>query len=335
MNSHIMSTLRRAKSRVIVPRLLAAVLIAAVLLAAMGLPSPAAAQSPCGSTYLVQTDDNMSFIAAICGVSLADLIAANSQILNPDLIYAGQVLNIPSGSIVPATIPPIVSDTGGRSTTAIIPITGNTSLYTVQAGDKLVTIAQQYGFSELVLRAVNPQVSTPDNLAAGSVVNIPTRITFAPGSSSATITGALAANSSQYYVLSGQDEQVLSLDIAPDDGLQVGISGELWGFVKDRNSVLPDFSGSLPDTQDYIIEVKALNGPVSYVMNVAVPGGVSIPGAGPIIPITGGTVYIIQPGDNLSFIADSYGVPLGTLILANPQITTPDLIYPGDQIIIP
>ncbi|HUW65727.1 MAG TPA: LysM domain-containing protein [Spirochaetia bacterium] len=48
-------------------------------------------------TYMVQPGDTMSGIASMFGVSLAALVAANPQIANPDLIYPGQVINIPGG----------------------------------------------------------------------------------------------------------------------------------------------------------------------------------------------------------------------------------------------
>ena len=45
--------------------------------------------------------------------------------------------------------------------------------------------------------------------------------------------------------------------------------------------------------------------------------------------------YTVQSGDWLSKIANKFGVTLGALINANPQITNPDLIYPGQQVKIP
>lgn len=47
-------------------------------------------------TYTVQKGDSMSKIASNFGVKLAALIAANPQVKNPSLIYAGNVINIPA-----------------------------------------------------------------------------------------------------------------------------------------------------------------------------------------------------------------------------------------------
>jgi spore coat assembly protein SafA len=44
---------------------------------------------------------------------------------------------------------------------------------------------------------------------------------------------------------------------------------------------------------------------------------------------------VVQRGDTLSGIAERFGVSLSDLEKANPQITNPDLIFPGQVIIIP
>src|SRR3984893_18139896 len=46
-------------------------------------------------------------------------------------------------------------------------------------------------------------------------------------------------------------------------------------------------------------------------------------------------IYVVKPGDTLSGIAGQFGVTLGALEAANPQITNPDLIFPGQVIRIP
>ena len=69
----------------------------AVLLGNLGLTSAVAAQSSCGATYTVRRGDYLAKIARTCGVSYSDLLQANPWITNPSRIYAGQVLNIPSG----------------------------------------------------------------------------------------------------------------------------------------------------------------------------------------------------------------------------------------------
>ncbi len=73
--------------------------------------------------------------------------------------------------------------------------------------------------------------------------------------------------------------------------------------------------------------------------NLIYPGeAINLP---PIIPITGGSAqasvdpYTVQPGDTLASLARRFNTSIDTLLRANPQITTPRLIRPGQQIVIP
>lgn len=58
--------------------------------------------APSGRTHTVQRGETLSQIARQHGMSLSALIAANPQILNPDLIYPDQVIHISGGNSEPA-----------------------------------------------------------------------------------------------------------------------------------------------------------------------------------------------------------------------------------------
>ncbi|HEU0295051.1 MAG TPA: LysM peptidoglycan-binding domain-containing protein [Anaerolineales bacterium] len=55
-----------------------------------------------GNTYVVKAGDTLAKIARHYGISVKALCAANPQISNIDLLYVGQVINIPGVSIKPA-----------------------------------------------------------------------------------------------------------------------------------------------------------------------------------------------------------------------------------------
>lgn len=61
--------------------------------------------SPVYATYIVQWGDTLGTIAARFGCSAYDIMAVNPQIWNPNLIYAGQIINLPAtATVVPAPV---------------------------------------------------------------------------------------------------------------------------------------------------------------------------------------------------------------------------------------
>ncbi len=45
--------------------------------------------------------------------------------------------------------------------------------------------------------------------------------------------------------------------------------------------------------------------------------------------------YTVVPGDTMFLIAQRFGISLNALIAANPHITNPNLIFPGDVLCVP
>ena len=109
---------------------------------------PSNNQSESNSTaYTVQSGDTLSGIAAKFGTTY-QAIAALNGISNPNLIYPGQVLKIPSSS-------------------------GNSNkTYTVQKGDTLSGIAAKFGTTYQVIAALNG-ISNPNKIYVGQVLKIP------------------------------------------------------------------------------------------------------------------------------------------------------------------
>lgn len=121
-------------------------------------PGPTATTGAAG-TYTVQWGDWLAKIAQQFGVTSQAIIAANPGI-NPNLIYPGQVLNIPgAGSSVP-----VPTSTGTPGT--------NPGTYTVQRGDWIYAIARRFGISVPSLLAANPGIN-PNFVYPGLVLNIP------------------------------------------------------------------------------------------------------------------------------------------------------------------
>jgi spore coat assembly protein SafA len=106
-----------------------------------------------GFFYTVQPGDTMFNLAQRFGISLDALIAANPQVVDPDRIFVGQELCIPTVEEAPP------------------PCTG--FLYTVQPGDTMFEIARRFGVSLSDLIAANPQIPDPNRIFPGQRICIP------------------------------------------------------------------------------------------------------------------------------------------------------------------
>lgn len=115
--------------------------------------------STSAGTYVVGWGDTLRKIAARLGISVTDLIAANPQLWNPNLIYPGQVINLPGSNQNNYY-------GNGHNTWDL------RSTYTVQRGDTLRIIAVRYGTSVNHLLALNPQIWNPNLIYPGQVIRI-------------------------------------------------------------------------------------------------------------------------------------------------------------------
>jgi LysM repeat protein len=89
-------------------------------------------------TYRIVWGDTLTRIASRFGTSISSILQANPQITNPNLIYVGQDLEIPTGDTTPTPTPP-----PGTTPTPTPPPTG-TQTYIVQSGDTLSAIARRF-----------------------------------------------------------------------------------------------------------------------------------------------------------------------------------------------
>lgn len=125
------------------------------------------------TTYTVQRGDWFYAIARKFGATVEALQAANPGV-NPNLVFPGQVLNIPgSGTTAPpgSTNPP---PTGGATPTPSPTGTSDAkpSRYTVQAGDTLYSIALRFNTTIYALQIAN-HLASPHFIYPGQVLVIP------------------------------------------------------------------------------------------------------------------------------------------------------------------
>lgn len=138
------------------------------------------------------------------------------------------------------------------------PVDGQVEGETVWRGTLPVT--QDYGIRISSDRATDYQLSV--------IVYAP--IVFEPGETSASLTGHLDAHETDHYALRAQEEQ--TLDVIVDAPHQVGLTivGGDGIPLKRRVDEEMSWRGELPATQDYFIELNALEATV-YTLTVTLP----------------------------------------------------------------
>lgn len=117
------------------------------------------------TTHTVQAGENLFRISLKYNVSLTALAQANN-ISNPNLIFVGQVLKIPSGT---GTTPPAAATPTSTPATQAPPAAGST--YTVVRGDTLARIAQRFNTTAQALAQAN-NIANPNLIFVGQVLRV-------------------------------------------------------------------------------------------------------------------------------------------------------------------
>jgi LysM repeat protein len=254
-------------------------------------PTPTSTPTGTTTTYVVQPGDTLTRIAQRFGTTVQAILAANPQITNPNLIYAGQVIEIPGGQAVTPTPTPTTTPVTPTPTPTSTP-SGTTTTYVVQPGDTLTRIAQRFGTTVQALLAANPQITNPNLIYAGQVIEIPggqavtptptpsgtptpQRISFATGATEATVSGNLPANGDVRYVLHAEAGQLLEVDVTAAHPVHLTIYGKNGIVIFDQPDGSPFFRGTLPDTEDYQLVIEADTQATSYSMAVVLPARIS------------------------------------------------------------
>jgi len=131
--------------------------------------TPALAGGVCGE-HFVLPGETLSRLALQYGVTVNQFAQANN-IVNPDLIQAGDTLLVPCmvpATATPATTPFVPDGQGGRQ-----------GVYTVQPGDNIYRISLQFGVTMAELMAVNGISPTQMNfITVGQQLIIPASATL-------------------------------------------------------------------------------------------------------------------------------------------------------------
>jgi len=156
-------------------RLMAALITMAVWL--WLAPLPAQAQ---GAIHTVASGENLSTIARRYGVSMQELAAYNG-IVNPNLLFVGQKLQIPGRGSAPQTL-----TSAGQE-----PLPGNSGYHVVLRGQTLSEIARRYGMTTGDLMRLNG-LTDPNFIWVGQKLRVSARVAPVAGSAASTAKPAVA-----------------------------------------------------------------------------------------------------------------------------------------------
>ena len=217
---------------------------------------------------------------------------------------------IQPGFILPSTAQGICGDT-----------------YTVLPGDTLSEIAEFCGTTVDAIMAANPQITDPTHIFVGQVIRIPR----------------------------GHNEPVLAISVECGlVGTELLVLGS--GYPPNTNAEIRLFQNKRP----VIIAGQVTSDPVGWIeTNVTIPSSIvtgtplyiiaearrndtvftgtssAFTVISPVIDPNAETIYISQPGDTLRSISIKFNRSLDALFEANPQITDPAQLQPGQRINIP
>ncbi len=255
------------------------------------------------TVYIVKPGDFLSAIAIQLNTTTAALLAANPSITNSSLIYSGEHLILPGGTI-PVTgsagvqLSPVSGEEGVSVTMTGAGFPANTSL-NITAGPQGAAAAITQSITTDSNGKFSLSLVIPSSAQNGTwVFKAATTASGSPSANANFQVGQITSSSGAYTVVSG--DTLLDIAIRFDTSI---------------NALL-------------------LANPQITNANIISPGEVIyLPGA--TATINGKEVYFVKSGDTMVSIANNQGVSLSALEAANSQITDPALIFPGERINLP
>jgi len=282
--------------------------VSALIVALAGFVPAGTAQAACSTTYLVQPGDTISKIAKNCGTTISVIARANPSITNLNLIYPGQTILLP-GALT------IIPDTGQE-------------VYIVKPLDSMSRIAVNFGVSLDALIRSNPGIADPSLIYTGQRILIPNTTPGIPNTGGgATIQlDQTAGPAGMVVYVNGSNFPAkvgVNIDLGQEGTSLTSVLAVITGQDGRFSAAVTIPSTAVPGTtwmvQAYTEAAGGIVANTTYYVQSAVKGH----------------VYTVRPGDTLGDVASRFEVSLEALLNANPGIADPNLIYAGEQIVIP
>lgn len=256
-------------------------LIIAVLAVNLGISVGAVKAQTVYVTYVVQPGDTLGKIAAKYCTTWVEIYNLNRNVIyNPNLIYAGMVLTVPSNCGG--------GDGGGPGSGTCVDYgprlhangTYYAPYYTVVWGDTLYSIGKRFGTPWQNLAYANglayPTIYAGQRLLIScgtgttppptSQPATPTRITFQPGTNSAAAVGTIYSGAPASYILwanAGQTMTVQTSSRGEPLVISIGYGVNMLPLTGTNSQVVNTVTTTLPSTGDYVVSIRPTTPPES------------------------------------------------------------------------
>lgn len=231
------------------------IIIAAILAVPAGRVSAASADfSASGPTHIL-------FASGATSAEVTGTLAANSKVQYILRAFYGQLLEVSLSASEGGTL--AVTSLAGTTLSGVAGTGSSTSFrgYLPRTGNYILTIS-----------------SGSKAISYSMDVMIPQRISFQWGTTSATLTGSLKAQTSHNYILRAAKDQWMDVTITPDaaaNAPQVIVYGVDGTVLQSGMGEALSFHGLLPLSEDYFVTVRAGDKDVAFTMNVVIPARIS------------------------------------------------------------
>lgn len=254
-------------------------------------------------TYTVKPGDTLSGIASLFNITVDELVKANPGFTDDRSIFAGQQLVIPDAVLIPVT--------GTPATITLNPEVG-------RAGSQVAVTGTGFNPNSTVNVSVGQGSSIAGTLAVTTAEhgNFSANVIIPAGASPASVWTVTA-------VTPGGGPSVkanFQVSAPASSGLYTIVAGDTMRGIAAR----------FDTTVDALIRANT-----HLTSDALLRTGQQLFTPGTTVTLNGQIIYVLTSGDYLSMIAANRNLKLAALVQANPSIPDPDLVYPGDHVIIP